>query len=61
MRFALESAAVHWCQVNAHLYEEQIVIGVIAVTQDCCQPVLNCSTEQWEMRFALDSIAVHWS
>ena len=40
---------VHWCwDFTAHLYEEQILIGVIALTQACCQAVLQSSTEQWE-------------
>jgi len=34
MHFAQTSAAVHFCR----LYEEQISIGVIAVTQACCEP-----------------------
>jgi len=49
MRFALNSAAIHWCWVAAHLYEEQISIGVLAVTQACCQPVLQSSIEQLEL------------
>ncbi len=31
--FAISSAALHWCWVTTHLYEEQICTGVIAVTQ----------------------------
>ncbi len=31
-QFALSSVAVHWCWVTAHLYEQQMSIGVIAVT-----------------------------
>ena len=45
--------------VTAHLYEEQISVGVIAVTQVSCEPVLQSSTEQWGMQFALPSAAVH--
>ncbi len=60
MHFALTSAAVHLSWVSAGLYEEQIVIGVIAVTQACCEPVLHSSTEQWGMHFALTSAAVHF-
>jgi len=29
--FALTSAAMPWCFISAHLYEEQISTGVIAV------------------------------
>jgi len=29
MHFALSIAAVHWCWVNAFLYEEQTFIGCI--------------------------------
>ncbi len=57
--FALASAAVHCCCITAHLYEEQISIGVIAVGQTCCEPVLQSSTEQWGSYFALASAAVH--
>ena len=32
--------------VCAHLYEEQISIGVNAVTEACCEPFLQSSTEQ---------------
>ena len=48
MHFAQTSAAVHNCWLTAHLNEEQISIGVIAVTQACCEPVLQSSTEQWK-------------
>ena len=61
MNFAQISAAVHCCCLTAHLYEEQISIGVIAVTQTCCEPVLQSSTEQWGMHFAQISAAVHSS
>jgi len=46
MHFDKISAAVHWSRVSAILYEEQIFIGVIAVTQACCQLVLQSSTKQ---------------
>ena len=59
MQFALPSAAVHGCCVTAHLYEQQISVGVIAVTQTSCEPVLQSNTEQWGMQFALPSAAVH--
>ncbi len=59
MHFALSSVAEHWCWVSAHLYEEQVSIGVGAVTQACCELVLQSSTEQWGMHFALSSAAQH--
>ena len=59
MPFALPSAAVHGYWVTAYLYQEQISMGVIAVTQTSCKPVLQSSTEQWEIKFALASAAVH--
>ena len=60
MLFAKNSVAVHWCWVTAHLYEEQISIAVFAVTQACCEPVLQSSPEQWGMLFAKNSVALHW-
>ena len=50
MQFYPKTAAVHWCWVTAHLYEEQISISVTAVTH-CCEPVLQDSTEQSGMQF----------
>ena len=38
---ALTIAALLWCCITANLYEEQISIGVIAVAQACCEPVLT--------------------
>ena len=38
-----------------------ISIGVIAVTQACCEASLQSSTEQQGSCFALTSAAVHWS
>ena len=35
-------------------------IGVIAVIQACCKPVLQSSTELWALHFAKNSVAVHW-
>ncbi len=58
---ALTSAGVHWSCINAHLDEQQISIGVIALAQACCEPVLQSSTEQWGSYSALTSAAVHWS
>ncbi len=46
MQFAMPSAAVHGYWATAHLYEQQISIGVIAATQTSCEPVLRRSTEQ---------------
>ena len=57
--FALSSAAVHWCCITAHLYEQQISIAVFAVTQACSEPDLQISTEQWGACFALTTAAVH--
>ena len=33
------------------MYEEQTFIGVIAVTQVCCEPALQSSTEQRGLHF----------
>jgi len=52
MHFAQTSVAMHFSWPTAHLYEEQISIGAIAVTQACCEPVLQSTTDQWEMHFA---------
>ena len=60
MHFALISAAVHFFWITALLCEEQMSIGVIAVTQACCEPVLQSNTEQWGMRFTLVTAAVHF-
>jgi len=57
---AKTSAAVHWWWISAHLCEQQIFIGVIAVTQACCEPVLQGSTGQWGMQFAKTRAAVLW-
>jgi len=32
MRFALSSAALHWCWVTADLYEEEFSTGIFAAT-----------------------------
>ena len=58
---ALSRAAVHWCCITVQLYEEQLSLGVFAVTQGCCQPDSHSNTEQWGAYFALTSAAVHWS
>ncbi len=58
MPLAKPSAAVQCCWVTACLYEEQIFIGAIAVTQGYCEPDLQTSTEQWGVHFALISIEV---
>ena len=54
--FALNSAAVHWHCITAHLYKEQISIGVSAVAKSCCEPVLQSTTEQWGVHFALAAV-----
>jgi len=51
---------VHWWWVTAHLYEQQISVGVSAVTQGCCEPVLQSSPEQCRVPFTKNSVAVHW-
>ena len=43
MQFAKTSAAVHWWWVTAHLHEQQIFIGVVAVTQASCEPVCRAA------------------
>ncbi len=60
MHFAKNSVAVHWFCITADLYEQQIIIGVNAVSQGCCQPVLQSSIVQWRMHFAKNTAAVHW-
>jgi hypothetical protein len=51
---------VHWCLVTAHLYGEQMSIGVFAVTQACQEPGLQSITQQWGLFFAKPNNAVHW-
>ncbi len=46
--------------VTERMYEEQIFIGVIAVIQACCKPVLQSSTEHWGMHFAENCVAMPW-
>ena len=46
MQFAKTSMAVHWCRVNAHLYEDQVSLGVTAVTQACCELALQNNNDQ---------------
>ena len=59
MHCAKTSAAVHCWWVTAHLHLQQVFIRVIAVTQACCEPVLQSSTGQCGMHFAKTSAAVH--
>ncbi len=47
MHSAKSSVALHWCWVTAQLCTQRITIGVLAMTQACCQLVLQSSTEQW--------------
>ena len=49
---------MHWNLVIAHLYPEQICIGLIAVAQDSCQLCLHSSAEQ-HGHFALKPAAEH--
>ncbi len=58
--FSKAHAAEHWCWLTAHLYEQQTSADVIAVTQGCCEPVLQSSPELWGMQHAKISLAVHW-
>ncbi len=60
MLFAKTTAAVHWDCIIADLDEQEILIGVTAVSESCCQPVLQSSLEQWGVQFAKNSAAVHW-
>ena len=60
MHFAMISVAVHFFWVTAHLYEQKIFIGAIALIQACCEPVLQSITEQWGMHFAMITVAVHF-
>jgi len=54
MHFALTSAAVHFCGLTAHLYEEQISIGEIAVTKCLlsseCQGEVHIDTQLKEKK-----------
>ena len=61
MHFAQTSVALHLSWLTAHLYEEQISIGAVAVTQACCEPVLQSTSEQWGMHFAQTSVALDLS
>ena len=54
---AKSSLALHCCWATAHLYQQQISIGVFAVSQACCQLVLHSSTEQGAI--AKSSMALH--
>ena len=46
MHAALTSAAVQWCWGTAHLYDEQISLGLLAVTRACCQVYLQSTLGQ---------------
>ncbi len=52
---------MHLSWLTSHLYEEQISIGAIAVTQACCEPFLQNTTEQWGMHFAQPSAGLDLS
>ena len=60
MQFAKASVAVPWCRVNAHFHEEQVSLGVTAVTQACCELALQNNSDQWGSGSALTSDAVLW-
>ena len=53
-QFTLNTAAVHWCLVTAHLYAEWIFKGVSAVAQTWCQLVWHSSTEEQGRQFTLN-------
>ncbi len=57
MHFALNSVAVLCCWVTAHLHDERIHIGVLAMAglMSACY-----AEKQWELHFALNNAAVHW-
>ncbi len=44
MHFAQTSVALDLSWLTAHLYEDKIFRGAIAVTQACCEPVLQSTT-----------------
>ncbi len=48
---AATSAAVHCCWVKACMNS---CIDAFAVTQACCQPVLQSSTERWGAQHPVD-------
>ena len=60
MHLAQISAAMHCHWVTEHLYGQQVYIGIFAMTQACCRPVLQSSTEQWGMHFATSNAAMQW-
>ncbi len=60
MHLAKTSARERWWWVTAYLYEQQIFSRAIAVTQACCESVLQSSPVQWQMHLANTSAAVHW-
>ena len=47
------------CRVTAQLYEQQVFIGVFAVTQACWRPVLHSSTGQWGVHSAKNRTRMH--
>ncbi len=42
------------------MYVEQLPKGLFAVTQACCQPVLQSKSGQRGKHFVLTSAVVHW-
>ena len=59
-QFTLNTAAVHWCLVKAHMYAEWMFIGVnvtgvIAVAEGCRQLVWHSSTEEQGRQFTLNT------
>ena len=62
LHIALTSAGVLWCCIIAHLYEQQICVGVIAVdTVPATSPFCRSALKQCGSYFVLNSAAVHWS
>ena len=60
MHLTKKSVAELWCWVTAHQYEQQISLGVVALTQTCCDPDLHSSTDQWRIDSTKTSVAVLW-
>jgi len=47
--------------VSLQTFGTSIFIGVVALPQGCCQPVLQSSIEQWKKHFAKHKVLLHWS
>ncbi len=42
------------------MYKQQISIDVIAVIRASCEPVLQSTSEHWEVHFSQTSVAMHF-